>query len=83
MKISDMETLLEQEMQAVRGGTGGKICECVTAAGAGAGGTQCNCENAANLTGEVSVSCRCSSGATVSGGSLIKPPSLECHVGLN
>ena len=78
MKLKDMEKLLLQEMESVRGGTGG-TCDCETAAKATGG--ECTCQSGAAQYG--TPSCNCSTGATMTGGGIFPPvtptdPIIKC-----
>lgn len=82
MKISDMEALLQQEMEAVKGGSGTvRGCICISGAFAGEPGGSCECETAAEAYS--TVSCNCSTGAIITGGLINPPGGLDCLIGLS
>lgn len=70
MKLEDMEVLMLQEMEVVRGGTAmaGEICRCETAAYVRTATGKCICETAAKQDGEPVKECECTSGAQVTSG---------------
>lgn len=80
MNLSDMEMLLQQEMETLQGGVTSKVCECETAAKVGSITGTCKCQSGAEAVPEVS--CYCNNGA-VQGSSISNPPSLECLTRLN
>ncbi len=81
MNLSDMEMLLQQEMEAVHGGAAG-VCQCKTGAQVGGEGGSCECEKGANMSAP-EIKCNCSTGAAFSGGEIVNPPIITCTVGIN
>ena len=64
MKLKDMEELMLQQMEVVRGGVGvaGAVCDCTSAANVGKPLGSCICTTAAGQTGFPEY-CKCDSGA--------------------
>ena len=82
MKISDMETLLQQEMEAVHGGLSGtNLCKCESGAHVNVTGGSCECASGAEAY--VTVTCTCGSGAKLADSLVTPPGGLGCLIGLS
>ena len=78
MTLKDMEALLQQEMEAVHGGTAGDVCRCETGAFVNSAGGECVCKSGAQLVA-APISCNCSTGAAMKDtGGIVSPPDLGC-----
>lgn len=82
MNINDMEALLDQEMEVVRGGVTPQVCTCETGAYVATSGGECHCKSGALLDGGPAESCTCGQGAMLKRGTIVDPPpGLGCTSG--